>query len=199
MSGMPTSSTTMTELMAVAMMVAMMLPSIAPTLWRYHHQLRAAGNPDATRQTAIFAAGYAGVWVAIALALLAVSDGISSLQSWVVAMIVLCAGAVQCSRWKANQLDRCRRFCSSTSAVPATLRTALCNGVRLGVDCGSSCAAPMAALLAIGLMDTRMMATITAAITAERVSRRGVRIARSTGVVAIVVGLVLCCRAFVAR
>ena len=64
-------SPAMTALMTVAMMVAMMLPSIAPTLWRYHRHLRAMRMQRAGQRTTLFAAGYAGVWTTIGLALFA--------------------------------------------------------------------------------------------------------------------------------
>jgi len=53
----------------------------------------------------------------------------------------------------------------------------------------------MAVLLVAGLMDARVMVMITAAITAERVAPAGARIARLTGALALVAGLVMCVRA----
>jgi hypothetical protein len=44
-------------------------------------------------------------------------------------------------------------------------------------------------------MDAPMMLVITAAITAERVTPSGERIARLTGAVALIVGLIMCVRA----
>ena len=65
-------------------------------------------------------------------------------------------------------------------------------GCRLGVDCCLSCAAPVAVLYVAGLMDVGMMMLITAAITAERVAPGGARIARLTGGVALMAGLLMC-------
>lgn len=53
----------------------------------------------------------------------------------------------------------------------------------------------MAILFVAGLMDLRMMLAITAAITAERVAPAGVRVARLTGALALIVGLMICVRA----
>ena len=53
----------------------------------------------------------------------------------------------------------------------------------------------MAVLFVGGLMDARTMLVITVAITAERVAPAGVRIARLTGTLALVVGLAVCARA----
>src|SRR5581483_11134807 len=76
MGSMPMMPPAMAALGTVAMMVAMMLPSIAPTLWRYHRQLRETAIPLAAWRTANVAAGYAAVWTAIALALFAVSTAL---------------------------------------------------------------------------------------------------------------------------
>jgi predicted metal-binding membrane protein len=203
MISMPMMSPSMTALMTVAMMVAMMLPSIAPTLWRYHRHLRAMRMPLAGQRTTLFAVGYASVWTTIGLALFAMSAELSPMgmtaptdppfASWA-GVAILCVGALQRSRWKAKQLVRCRQACLTSRAVPARVMTAWRDGCRLGVDCGLSCAAPMVVLLVAGLTDTRMMVVITAAITAERVAPAGARIARLTGALALVAGLVMCVR-----
>ena len=200
MSSMPMMPLAMTALMTVAMMIAMMLPSIAPTLWRYHRHLCAIRMPRAGQRTTLFAVGYAGVWTTIGLALFAMSAELSPMgmdppfAPWAGA-VVLCVGALQRSRWKAERLLRCGHACVTARAVPRNVMTAWRDGCRLGVDCGLSCAAPMAVLLVTGLMDARMMVVITAAITAERVAPAGARIARLTGAVALVAGLVMCVRA----
>jgi predicted metal-binding membrane protein len=195
----------MMALTTVAMMVAMMLPSIAPNLWRYHRHLRAMRVSRAAGRTVLFAVGYASVWTTIALALFAMSAELSPmhmpsptdppLAPSVAAAVVLCAGALQLSRWKLKQLHRCREACVATRAVWRNIMTAWLEGCRLGTDCAMSCAAPMAVLFVSGLMDPRMMMLITAAITTERVAPGGARIARLTGAAALMVGLVLCVRA----
>jgi predicted metal-binding membrane protein len=189
-------------LMAAATMVAMMLPSIAPTLWRYHRNLRSTHTPRARERTLLLAAGYAAVWTTIGCGMFAMSAEFSRLGSssamsfapWVTGVVVLCGGLVQGSPWKMKMLIRCRR-CVSASSVPRNVMSAWHAGCGLGVDCALSCAAPMAILFAVGLMDMRMMLVTTAAITAERVAPNGVGIARATGAVAAVVGLVMCIRA----
>jgi predicted metal-binding membrane protein len=182
MSGMQASSAATTALMTVAMMVAMMLPSIVPTVWRYHRRLRAMRTPRARRRTTVFVAGYASVWTAISLALFAMSTVVSA-TPFVAGVVLLCAGALQRSRWKANQLVRCRTVCVSTRSWR--------DGWQLGVDCGLSCSAPMAVLFVSGLMDARMMVAIAAAITAERVAPVGQLVARATGALALIAGFVI--------
>ena len=178
-------------LATVAMMVAMMLPSIAPTVWRHHRHLRAARVSRAAQRTILLAVGYASVWATIALALFAMSTALTPARMPSAGAVILCAGVVQRSRWKANQLRHCREACVTALTVAAAWK----DGCRLGVDCGLSCAAPMAVLLVAGLMDTRMMLIITAAVTAERVAPGGARIARLTGAIALVAGLGMCLRA----
>ena len=192
MSSMPMEPGPMAPMM-VATMVAMMLPSLAPTLWRYQRHLRALRTPRPVQRTTLFATGYASVWTGVALALSTVSG--SRTGPFATGAIILCAGAPQRSRWKAKQLLRCRESCVPARSLPSSFSTALWDGCRLGVGCTLSCAAPMAVLFVGGLMDARTMLVITVAITAERVAPGGVRIARLTGTLALVVGLAVCARA----
>ena len=180
-------------LMSVAMMVAMMLPSIAPTLWRHHRDLRMRRTPRANQRTALVAAGYASVWTVIGLAMFTMSAG-PPFAPWAAGVVVVFGGLVQRSRWKAQQLLRCRDACVMDATGARSVMTAWRDGCRLGIECGLSCAAPMAILFVAGLMDTRAMFVITAAITAERVAPAGVPIARTTGALALIAGLVMCAR-----
>jgi predicted metal-binding membrane protein len=181
-------------LMSAAMMVAMMLPSIAPALWRYHHHLRAMHLSRAVRRTSFLAAGYACVRAMIGVAMFALSAKLPPMPTSLSPAIVLCAGLVQRSRWKAKRLLRCRRACMPAGLASTNALTVWRDGCRLGADCALSCAAPMAVLLAAGLMDTRAMLVITAVITAERVAPGGARIARLTGGLALIAGSVMCAR-----
>ena len=172
-------------MMTVAMMVAMMLPSVAPSLWRYHRQVRHGGR------TALFTVGYASVWAAIGLALFAMSVALPPMAPWLAGTIVLCAGMVQCSEWKMKQLLCCRGACMQS--LSSSVGTAWRDGCRLGVDCGASCGAAMAVLFVAGIMHTGMMLLITAAITGERLAPAGVRIARITGGIVFAAGLLRLC------
>ena len=175
---------------AVAMMVAMMLPSFAATLLTYYRHLHGGGNAAASQRTTAFAVGYVGVWSTISLLLVASpASHVGQPAPWVVSIVILCVGAIQCSRWKARRLARCRPARVSALSRPSTAIMACLQGARFGVDCALSCAGPMAVLWVVGLMDIPMMLIITAAITAERVAPAGVRVARFTGLVALTVGL----------
>jgi len=175
--------------MMAAMMVAMMLPSFAPTLWRYHGALSATRVPRAACWTLLFALGYTGIWSMIGGVLYALSD--VRLGSWATGLVVVAAGLVQCTRWKATRLARCRHAFAAGCAVRRGAATSLRDGWRFGVDCALSCAAPTAVLFAIGLMDTSAMAAITAAITAERLVPKGTHIARMTGAAAVCTGVIM--------
>jgi predicted metal-binding membrane protein len=172
----------------VAMMVAMMLPSMAPSLWRYHCALHVARVPAAELRTLLFGLGYAAVWSTVALALTALPA--SGSTTWL-ASIIVCAGALQRSRWKARRLVRCREACVAIPRGQGAVAMEWLNGCRLGVDCVLSCAALMAILLVAGLTNEPMMALVTIAITAERLAPAGVRVARLTGGLALIAGLVL--------
>lgn len=189
---MPMTSPTMTALMSAAMMAAMMLPSLAPTLWLYRRHLRTTRRRVA-RHTTLFAVGYAAVWSMFGGAISAVPAWRST--PWMAGAIIVLAGAVQCSPWKAKQLLSCHHSCVTGLPTMSSPLQSLHDGFRLGVHCCASCAAPMAVLLVAGLMDMRMMAVITAAITAERVAPAGVRIARLTGALTVIAGLIICGRA----
>jgi predicted metal-binding membrane protein len=205
MSSMPAMSATRMALMMVAMMVAMMLPSVAPDFWRYYRRLRAMRLSHAGRQTMLFAAGYASVWTTIGLALFGLNVLSSQMFSdssldrpfapWAAGLIILCAGALQRSSWKATHLECCRRAfalpCTMLGDGPAQWR----EGCRLGVHCVKSCSAMTAILIAIGLMDLRAMLVIAAVTAAERLAPAGPRIARLTGALGMGAGLVMCLRA----
>jgi len=198
-------SPAMMALEMVAMMVAMMLPSLASAAWGVHRRLRAMRVSRAAQRTALLSIGYTSVWSVIGLALFVsdmamsptrmASPAASRLAPWTIGAVMVCAGLVQRSRWKANQLLRCRREGAAVRAIGGSVMMALIDGYRLGAACALSCAAPMAVLIAAGLMDTRMMLVITAAISAERVAPAGARIARFTGAIALVAGLATCLRA----
>ncbi|HEY4219040.1 MAG TPA: DUF2182 domain-containing protein [Gemmatimonadaceae bacterium] len=202
MNAMPMMTPATTALMTVAMMIAMMLPSFAPSLWRYHRTLNTPRAPRVSQRTALFAAGYGTVWIAIGLALFAMSVAISpagiaspadaQFASWGVGATLLCAGMLQRSRWKAKHLLYCVRVCAPAHSATANVRTAWRDGLRLGVHCGLSCAAPMVVLFVAGLMDARAMLVITAAITAERVVPNGAHVARVSGALALIAGVIVC-------
>ncbi len=188
--------------MWVVMMVAMMLPSLAPTLWRYRE---AAGRTGEGRLTALVGVGYFLVWSVIGMAVFPLGVALAAVEMQhlalaravpiAVGVVVLIAGALQFTAWKAHHLACCREAPGRGRTLPADAGTAWRHGLRLGVHCSYGCAGLTAILLVIGIMDLRAMAVVTAAITAERVAPAGERMARAIGAVAIGTGLYLIARA----
>ena len=78
-----------------------------------------------------------------------------------VGLVVLIAGFVQFTAWKAHHLACYREAPGRGRTLAADAGTAWRHGVRLGLHCGHCCANLMAILLVIGVMDLRAMAAVT--------------------------------------
>jgi len=190
--------------MWVVMMVAMMLPSLVPMLWRYRQVAGAAGETRLGRLTAIVGAGYFFVWTLLGVAAFPLGVAMAAVEMKLPALaravpiaggvVVLIAGAIQFSAWKARQLECCRQAPGRGLSVPAGPGTAWRHGLFLGLHCSYCCAGLMAILLVIGVMDLRMMALVTAAISAERLAPDSERVARAIGAVVVASGLLLIAR-----
>jgi predicted metal-binding membrane protein len=188
--------------MWIVMMVAMMLPSLIPILWRYREAISGASEPGLL--TALVGLGYFFVWSLVGVAAFPLGVALTMLEMQhsalarvvpvAVGAIVLFAGALQFSAWKARQLACCREA-TGRAALSADARTAWRLGVRHGLQCGPCCANLMAILLVVGLMDLRAMAMVTAAITIERLAPAGAPAARAIGSVVVAAGLFLIARA----
>ena len=191
--------------MWVMMMAAMMLPSLIPTLWRYRQAVRKTGEARLDRLTALVGVGYFFVWTVfgmgafpLGVALAAVEMQLPALARAVpiaVGVIVLIAGALQFTAWKAHHLACCQEWPGRGRTLPADAGTAWRYGLRLGLHCSYCCAGLTATLLGIGVMDLRAMAAVTAAITVERLARAGERVARVIGAVVVGTGVFLIARA----
>src|SRR6266576_5891048 len=83
--------------MWVVMMVAMMLPSLVPTLWRY----RQAGLG---LMTLLVGVGYFFVWTVFGVAVFPLSAALARATPLVVGMVVVMAGFLQLTAWKAHHL-----------------------------------------------------------------------------------------------
>ena len=190
--------------MWVAMMVAMMLPSLVPVLWRYRELAGASGEACPGRLTALVGLGYFFVWILIGFAVFALGGVVAaiemrrpelaSLVPIAAAVVVLAAGSLQLTAWKARHLACWREEPRHGGASPAAAGAAWREGLRLGLHCGVHGSGPMAVLLVAGIMDLGAMAVVTVALTAERLAPAGERVARATGLVAIGAGLLLIAR-----
>ena len=193
--------------MWVAMMVPMMLPSLVPMLWRYREAVGGGGRARLGPLTALVGVGYFSVWTALGVAALVSSVALAAIESREPALtraapiaggvIVLIAGALQFSAWKARHLACCREAPGRGRTLPADAATAWRHGLRLGVSCAHACAGLMAILMVIGMMDLRAMTAVTAAITLERVAPAGERVARAIGALVVGAGVFLIARGLV--
>jgi predicted metal-binding membrane protein len=155
--------------------------------------------------TALVGVGYFFVWTVFGMAafpmgvaLAAVEMQQPALASAVpiaVGVVVLIAGSLQLTAWKARHLACCREAPGRGRTLPADAGTAWRHGLRLGLHCSHCCAGLMAILLVIGVMDLRAMAVVAAAITVERLAPAGERVARAIGAVVVGAGLFLIARA----
>jgi predicted metal-binding membrane protein len=187
------------------MMAAMMLPSLVPMLWRYRAAVGRTGETRLGRLTAIVAVGYFFVWTAfgvaaflqgIALAAITMQQPAAARAVPIaIGMVVLIAGCLQLTAWKAHHLACCREAPGRGRALPADAGTAWRHGLRLGLHCSCACAGPMAILLVTGVMDLRAMAVVAAAITVERLAPAGERVARAIGAVVVAAAVFLIARA----
>ena len=188
--------------MWAVMMVAMMLPSLVPMLWRYRQAVGTAGTAHLSRLTALVGAGYFSIWavfgmfafplgvtlVRVVMRLPAVARAVPIAVGWV----VLIAGLLQFTAWKARQLGCCRETPGQGRGLPGDAVTAWRYGTRLGLHCCYCCCGLTASLLVIGVMDLRAMAVTTAAVNVERLA--GERAARAIGAAVMGAGLVLIAR-----
>ena len=176
--------------MWTVMMVAMMLPSLAPVLWKLGRTPRA---------TAIVGTGYFFVWALLGAAVFALgalfaqaalqAPALARAVPFLLALVVLFAGAYQFTKRKAHHLACCRP--DGGLVLPAGDGSAWRFGVRLGLHCIHACAGLTAILLAVGVMDLRAMALVAAACAAERLAPTGERVAWAVGAVSLVAGLCL--------
>ena len=191
--------------MWVVMMVAMMLPSLVPMLWRYRRAVGTTGETRLGRLTALVGMGYFFVWTVFGMAVFPLGVALAAIEMQqpalaravpiAVGVVVLSAGALQFSAWKARHLAWCREAPGRGRTLPADAGTAWRHGVRLGLHCSHCCANLMAILLVVGVMDLRAMAVVAAAITVERLAPAGERVARAIGAVVVGAGLFLIARA----
>src|SRR5882757_9991964 len=104
--------------MWVVMMVAMMLPSLVPMLWRYRQAVGEPGEMRLDRLTALVAVGYFFVWTVFGMAAFLLGVALAAVEMQqpalapavpiAVGVVVLIAGSLQFTTWKAHHLACCR-------------------------------------------------------------------------------------------
>jgi predicted metal-binding membrane protein len=191
--------------MWIVMMVAMMLPSLVPMVWRYRRAVGKTGDARLGRLTTLVGVGYFFVWTVFGMVAFPVGATLAAVVMQrpalartipiAVGVVVLVAGSLQFTAWKARHLTCCREEPGRGQTLPADVGTAWRHGLGLGLHCIHSCVGLIAILLVIGVMDLRAMTVVAAAITVERLAPKGERVARATGAVVVLAGLFLVARA----
>ena len=191
--------------MWVVMMMAMMLPSHVPMLSRYRQAIRKAAGARVGWLTTVAGIGYFLAWSVYGIVAFPLGAALTALAMQQPALaravpiaagvVVLFAGALQFTAWKAHHLACCRHATVLDSVLQALAGSALRLGLRLGIECIRCCGALMAVLLVSGFMDVPMMTVVAAAITVERLAPAAESAARAVGVAAVAAGLFLIVRA----
>jgi predicted metal-binding membrane protein len=192
--------------MWVVMMISMMMPSLVPMLVRYRQAIGTKSQGLLGWLSILVGTGYFLVWTVFGMAIFPLGVAlakaemqqpkISRVAPVVVGMVVLIAGLLQFTGWKAKQLTSCRRA-GCSRLMQAGAGEAVLHGLRFGFHCIQCCFGLIIILLVIGVMDLRMMAVVAIAITAERLAPAGIRIAKIIGALATGAGLLLIVRAVV--
>src|SRR5436309_983561 len=179
--------------MWVVMMVTMMTPSLVPMLRRYRQAVGGTGGSRLGRLTVLAGAGYFFVWTVFGMAAFPLGVALAAFEMRqpalarvvpiAVGVVVLIAGSLQFTAWKARHLACCREAPGRGRTLPADAVTAWRHGLRLGLHCSRCCAGLMAILLFIGVMDLRAMAVAAAAITVERLAPARERVPPALGAV----------------
>jgi predicted metal-binding membrane protein len=190
--------------MWMAMMVPMMLPALFPMLSQYRRSVRGADGIYLHGLTALVAVGYFIIWAVLGAAAYAAGAGVMAVEmrwgtvaQWLPVAaggVLLVAGGVQFTPWKARQLALCRERSGCGCAPAPNAFGAWRHGLGLGLRCSLCCGNLMLALLAIGMMDLVAMAAVTLAISAERLAPVPLRVARVAGVALVVAGVLTIAR-----
>src|SRR5216684_2456078 len=119
--------------MWVAMMVAMMLPSLVPMLWRYRQAVGRTGEARLGRLTALVGGGYFFVWTLFGMASFPLGVALAAVVMQrpalaravpiAVGVVVLMAGSLQLTAWKARHLACCREAPGRGRTLPADAGT----------------------------------------------------------------------------
>ncbi|MFI4982593.1 MAG: DUF2182 domain-containing protein, partial [Nevskiales bacterium] len=136
--------------MWTVMMVPMMLPSLMPMLWRYRQAIRGTGETRLGRLTVLVGLAYFCVWTVFGMAVYPLGVALAAVEMQLPALartvplascvIMLIAGALQFTPWKARQLACCRETPGHRRGLPADAGTAWRHGLHLGLHCCICCA-----------------------------------------------------------
>lgn len=187
MPGGPIAAATAFMLMWVGMMVVMMLPVLAPVLWSYHRS-RPAGVIGATAAVGL---AYYAAWALFGLAAFGLTQAVPRFATLAIGGLLLLLGSFQFTPAKRRYLDRCRLRMGVSADESQSIRQGWGYGWRLGMDCVVCCLGFMLLLLAIGMSQPPAMILVGVAIAAERLAPRPWMVARCTGGLAVILGIVV--------
>src|SRR5437667_5564384 len=115
--------------MWIVMMMAMMLPSLVPMLRRYRQAVGRTGETRLGWLTALVGAGYFFVWTVFGMAAYPLGVALAEIEMQrpalaravptAVGVVVLIAGALQFTAWKARHLTCCREMPGRGRTLPA--------------------------------------------------------------------------------
>jgi predicted metal-binding membrane protein len=186
--------------MWAVMMAAMMLPTVAPMVLAHLAVTRRRG--DGLAPTMVFVAGYLAVWSAsgvlpyfayLSFSRLAADAARSTWLPLLAGSALASAGAYQFTAWKRLCLDECQSPFTFivTHDFDGGTRGALRAGIRHGMFCLGCCWALMTVLLVVGLMNLAWMVGLFLVVSAEKSWRHGLLLARITGALLIVLGVMV--------
>lgn len=192
----------LTFAMWAVMMVGMMGPSAAPMILLFGAAQASRRGHGASMAAGIFGLGYIVVWVAFSAiatlaqwalhetALLSAAMAVSSPR--IGGAVLIAAGIYQLTPWKNSCLTHCR---SPLSFLMTHWREgkwgAFEMGARHGAYCLGCCWALMVVLFVVGVMNLVWVAVLTAFILLEKIGPHGALVARLSGTVLIILGIVV--------
>ncbi|MGQ0484460.1 MAG: DUF2182 domain-containing protein [Hyphomicrobiales bacterium] len=183
------------------MMMAMMLPSAAPAILIYGAMSRRfAGRDIAGAPVAVFASGYAAIWTAFSLGVVALQllfrglvplTGMMAVASTSIGgALLIAAGIYQMTPLKFACLRKCQ---SPLMFLARNWRTGLTGAFRMGIShglyCLGCCWVLMGLLFYGGVMELLWIAGIAAYVAAEKLIPAKTQIARFAGMILVVWGL----------
>lgn len=188
--------------MWAVMMVGMMGPSAAPMVLVFAAAQSERGGQRVSRSAGSFGLGYVFVWIVFsagaAVAQLALhkmallSPAMAVLSPRIGGAVLIVAGLYQMTPWKGACLTHCR---SPLSFLMTHWRDgqwgALEIGAHHGAYCLGCCWALMVILFVVGVMNLVWVAALAALVLLEKVGPYGTAIARISGAVLAIYGIVL--------
>jgi predicted metal-binding membrane protein len=134
--------------MWVVMMLAMMLPSLIPMLWCYRQAVRRTDETRLGPLTALVGIGYFFVWTVFGMAAFPLGVALAAIEMQqpalaravpiAVGVVVLIAGFLQFTAWKALHLACYREAHGRGRTLRADAGTAWRHGLRLGSTAASA-------------------------------------------------------------